>query len=82
MPLKIGDLRNDPVSHGELPKLDVAGSSPVARSVNSMNSAFDDGLPLSAGRFGVFQRCTTVTRTVTTPVTVASRRKRTAMQVV
>ncbi len=33
-PLTIGDLRNDPVSFATLPKLDVAGSSPVARSIS------------------------------------------------
>jgi hypothetical protein len=32
MALTIGDLRNDTVSVCLLPKLDVAGSSPVARS--------------------------------------------------
>jgi len=32
MPLKISDLRNGPISVATLPKLDVAGSSPVARS--------------------------------------------------
>jgi len=31
--LKINDLRNDPVGFAQLPKLDVAGSSPVARSL-------------------------------------------------
>jgi hypothetical protein len=30
--LKINDLRNDPIVFAQLPKLDVAGSSPVARS--------------------------------------------------
>ncbi|MEP6496253.1 MAG: hypothetical protein ABJF01_26525 [bacterium] len=32
-PLIIGDLRNAPISFVPLPKLDVAGSSPVARSL-------------------------------------------------
>jgi hypothetical protein len=32
MPLNLGDLRANPLSLARLPKLDVAGSSPVARS--------------------------------------------------
>ena len=32
MPLNLGDLRTDSLSVAQLPKLDVAGSSPVARS--------------------------------------------------
>jgi hypothetical protein len=33
MRLNLGDLRTDPLSFARLPKLDVAGSSPVARSL-------------------------------------------------
>jgi hypothetical protein len=33
--LIINDLRNEPLSVAQLPKLDVAGSSPVARSSRS-----------------------------------------------
>jgi hypothetical protein len=33
MPLKINDLRNAPISVATLPKLDVLGSSPIARSL-------------------------------------------------
>ena len=32
MAMSIGELRNEPVVFRRLPKLDVAGSSPVARS--------------------------------------------------
>ena len=35
MPLNLGDLRTDPLIVARLPKLDVAGSSPVARSFES-----------------------------------------------
>jgi hypothetical protein len=35
MPWNLGDLRNAPLSLARLPKLDVAGSSPVARSFAS-----------------------------------------------
>ena len=33
-PLKISDLRSVPVSFATLPKLDVVGSSPIARSLS------------------------------------------------
>jgi hypothetical protein len=35
--MTISDLRNDPVSVCQLPKLDVASSSPVARSLEVLN---------------------------------------------
>jgi hypothetical protein len=35
-PLKINDLRNDSIVFAQLPKLDVAGSSPVARSARRL----------------------------------------------
>jgi hypothetical protein len=50
--VKLNDLRIAPISLAQLPKLDVAGSSPVARSRNSFEfSTYENRLPFSAGDF-------------------------------
>jgi hypothetical protein len=50
--LIINDLRNEPLSVAQLPKLDVAGSSPVARSRSNCESrSCENRLPTSAVGF-------------------------------
>jgi hypothetical protein len=52
MPLNLGDLRSDPLRVARLPKLDVAGSSPVARSRSQCDcSSCENRLPTSAADF-------------------------------
>ena len=52
--MKINDLRNAPISFAQLPKLDVAGSSPVARSATTWSvRVYENRLPASAGDFCV-----------------------------
>jgi len=50
--LKINDLRNHSVIFAQLPKLDVAGSSPVARSSNRCGvGTYENRLPVLAAGF-------------------------------
>jgi len=51
--LKINDLRNDPVGFAQLPKLDVAGSSPVAAlwKLLGFQKLNDAGGPVAPGVF-------------------------------